>query len=437
MICIIALVSCLGNLSQTAVNAMYTSIAADFGTPLGQMQWATTLYMLVLGIVVPIVTYLMRRFSIKQLVLASILFLLAGSIFAPLAASFPLFVAGRVLQAVATGITMPLMASVIMMRFPPSQQATVMGITGIAMGFAPNIGPTVGGAMVGLWGWQSFFVMLAGFGVLLYGASVFLIEQGGKEQEDARLDLFSFVLSALGFGGLLVGCTNVSSYSFASPFVWLPLLVGVVGLVWFVARQKRIRDPLIHMDIFKTASFKHGFWALNFLFTSFLGVALILPLFVENVWGGTPLQAGLSLIAATCAALVCNPLGGFLADKIGTRPVALVASVFLAIGAVSMIFINVATPFWLIVLLQGVRAIGVSSLIGPLMTWSLAGLSRELVADGSAFSAAVRQALASVGTAIMVFFITLLGGTMGFHLAFGFSAVFALLVLWIAVAKVR
>ena len=157
LISIVILGSCLGNLSQTALNAMFSGMAADFGVQMELGQWVTTLYMLVLGITVPVVTYLMRRFPLKNVVLAALLLLVIGAAIDVVAPSFEVLVAGRALQAVSAGITMPMMISIVMTSFPRDKQATVMGITGIAMGFAPNIGPTIGGWMIGFAGWRSFF----------------------------------------------------------------------------------------------------------------------------------------------------------------------------------------------------------------------------------------------------------------------------------------
>lgn len=157
LIAIVILGSCLGNLSQTALNAMFSGMAADFGVQMELGQWVTTLYMLVLGITVPAVTYLMRRFPLKNVVLAALLLLVVGAAIDVVAPSFEVLVAGRALQAVSAGITMPMMISIVMTSFPRDKQATVMGIAGIAMGFAPNIGPTIGGWMIGFAGWRSFF----------------------------------------------------------------------------------------------------------------------------------------------------------------------------------------------------------------------------------------------------------------------------------------
>lgn len=443
LVVVVILGSCLGNVSQTALNAMFSGMAADFGVDAALGQWVTTLYMLVLGITVLAVTYLMRRFPLKSVTMGALLLMLVGSIIDATALNFPMLIVGRVLQAVSAGITMPMMISIIMTSFPKDRQATIMGIAGIAMGFAPNIGPTIGGWMLELAGWRSFFVALTICSLALIVAALALLvpQPRSRESENAHLDMLSLVLSALGFGGLLLGFSNASSYGLASLFVWVPVVAGAVFLVLFLRRQRRIEYPLINLDIFASKRYRTGFWATNFLFASFMGITLVIPLYVEGLWGGTAVQAGLALLPGTVAAFIFNPLSGYLTDRIGVRPVVLVASTCLVVGAVSMAFLDENSPFWLIVALQGVRAAGVSGLISPLTSWSMTELPKSIMTDGSSFSTAARQASASLGTALMVFAITLgsaLGGeALGYHLAFACSALFAILMGLMALFRVR
>lgn len=113
-----------------------------------------------------------------------------------------------------------------MTRFPDGRKATAMGISGIAMGFAPNIGPTIGGAMVESLGWRSFFWLLVALTVVVGIACQFAVKRRDDASYPAGFDVLSFALSALGFGGLLMGASEVSSYSFIHPFVWAPLIAG-------------------------------------------------------------------------------------------------------------------------------------------------------------------------------------------------------------------
>ena len=490
---IVTLGSAVGNLSQTAVNAMLGAIDGDFGVSAAVGQWLSTIYMLVLGITVPAVTFVAKRFTVRQHVLAAIIVFLLGAACCAVAPSFAVVFVGRVFQAIAAGMLMPLMQNIAMMRFPDGSRATAMGVAGVALGFAPNIGPTIGGAMVDAFGWRSFFLLLVGIMIALGIAALVVVKREGEQDRTARLEAMSLLLSTLGFGGLLLGFSNASSFGLANPYVWVPVAVGTVFLVLFVRRQLRLEGsaagakaavaglatssnaepkthadedakagsrthegasakvggkaaaPLISMQIFKNRQFVIGFIGQCLLNASFMGITLIIPLYVEELCGGTALQAGLVLLPATVAALVFNPLGGILTDRIGVRPVVLIAGACLSVGSVAMVLIDRNTPLWMVMLFQGIRAVGVSFMIGPITSWSLNDLPRTLMADGSSFSIVVRQACASLGTSVMVCAITLVGASaagvawpaLAYHVAFGVSAALSVATFLYCAARVR
>ena len=174
---IVVLACALGSLTQTVMNSMLGGVSADFGIDASVGQWLTTIYMLALGITVPAVTFLSQKLSVRNVVYLALCLLLAGGIVDVLAPSFPVLVAGRVLQAVGAGVTLPVVQSIAMTRFPAGQNGTAMGIAGIAMGFAPNIGPLIGGALVDSYGWRSFFVLFDVVVVVLILATTALVKR--------------------------------------------------------------------------------------------------------------------------------------------------------------------------------------------------------------------------------------------------------------------
>lgn len=439
---IVMLAGAFGNLSQTAVNAMMPGILGEFGVDVGLGQWLTTSYMLVLGVTVPVATFFSRRFSIRQHVFIALGFFCAGSLLDCIAVDFWMLLGGRVLQAVSTGLLMPLMQTIAMTKFPTDRRSTAMGIAGIAMGFAPNIGPTIGGAMIFSFGWRSFFYLLLAAVIVLAAATALCIAAEKPADGAAKLDAVSLMQSTLGFGGLLLAFSNASGFALMSPFIWVPLVLGILFLVLFVRRQNRVDDPLINMGIFKSRQFTSGFMALNFLHASFMGIALAIPLYIEGLCGGTSLDAGIVLLPGTLAALFLNPVAGALVDRIGIRPVVMVSGVLLAFGSIIMVFVDENTPLFVTMLFQAFRAFGVSGLMAPLISWSLADLPRSIVTDGSSFCIAVRQACASLGTSAMVYLITVVSPTaatpaLAYQLAFAFSAVFAVLTFAYIVVRVK
>lgn len=437
MFAIVTLTAALGALTQTSMNSMLSGVQESFGTPESISQWLTTIYMLVIGVTVPLVTHLARRYSVRTLIFVALAFMLVGAVIAAFSPNFGILLFARVLQATSAGIMLPVMQTIAMTRFPPGQNATAMGIAGIALGFAPNIGPLFGGLLVDSWGWRSFFWILSGIIVVLALATLAFVRKREHQMHDAHLDYLSALLSTVGFGCVLLSFSTAAYRPITDPAIWMGLVVGIVCVSWFVLRQRRIKHPLIHMSIFESHTYVVSFIAQNLLNASFMGITLILPLFIVNVAQMTPVDAGLVFLPTTILAAVFNPLAGILSDKIGPRPVIVVSAFLLVAGSGAMAFITADTPFWLITALQVVRGIGVSSIIGPLNSWGMHKLPVENMIDGSAFFTTVRQACASFGTALMMLLISVVGGALGYNLALGLSALFAVGVLICSVFFVR
>ncbi|MBQ9003496.1 MAG: DHA2 family efflux MFS transporter permease subunit [Eggerthellaceae bacterium] len=433
----------LGNLSQTGLNAMLPSTMHEFGVEVEAGQWFTTGYMLVLGVAVPIATFLMRRLDDRQYALLSFGLFAAGSLIDFVAPEFFSMLLGRILQAISVGLLIPKNQTIAMTRFPPGRQATAMGIAGIALGFAPSVGPTVGGGMDYAFGWRSFFLLLVGLSTALIVLALLFVKHSGTGDATVRFETLSFILSTLGFGGVLLGLSQASTYGFRSLWVWVPVIVGAVCLVLFARRQRRVEFPLMDLRIFESRSFNYGLLASVFLFACYMGVTLVIPLYVQGVLGGTSLDAGLVTLPTVFTAVLVNPLSGILADKTSPRFSALIFGTFLATGSVLSVFIANDTPLWALSIWQTLRAIGVSGLIGPLLTFSLAGLKGPLVPHGSSASVIIRQVAATFGTAIMVFCVAAADDVFGaassvpYQIAMVFSAVMAIASLVTIVARVK
>ena len=439
---ILVLSTACGNMSQTALNAMLQNVVSEFGIPMSIGQWLTTIYMLVFGIVVPLAPFLAKHFSTKNLVYLATSLSVIGLVIAAFSWSFEVLFIGRICQAAATGIFLPLMQTIAMVRFPPNRRATAMGIASIAMGVAPVLGPTLGGLMDFTLGWRSYFITFAAVAAVLLVLGALFIEPGKAPDKEARLETFSFILSSLGFGCLLLAFSDASNFDLTSPFVWAPLLVGAACIFLFVRRQNRLADPLINLRIFESRQYTLGFIAITALFVAHLSLMLILPLYIQNLCGGTPLDAGLTLLPGIFTAIFLSPLAGYLSDRISIRPVVLAGGITFTLGTLCMVLVDGSTPFYVTTIIQTVRSAGAALLIGPLTSWSLATLPKERVTDGSSFMLAVRQTVASLGTSFSIYILTIshtlyADPAIGYRMAFAFSSVFALICFGFMIARVK
>lgn len=441
---IVVVATGLGGMTQNALNTMEALVLADFGTDLSYGQLLTTLYMLSMGVVVPLASYLNRRFSVRTLICAALSCFLCGSVCDMLAINFPMLLIGRVLEAGATGVLMPLLQTIAMTRFPASKHGTAMGIAGISLGFAPNVGPTIGGALITVASWRFLFVILAGISALLLVATLAGVKERDVADAHARLESRSLAYVALAFCGLQLGFTNAASWHLAHPFVWAPVVLGALFLVMFLKRQRKVNVPLIDLRVFEQRPFRVALLAQCLLYGCTMGMSLAIPLFVIEGCGHSAVEAGLVLFPGALVALVCEPSAGAASDRFGARRVCLFGGALLLVGALGAALVPADAPLWVPAFWQAVRCAGMTTLIPTTTSYGLSALGKSgLTPDGSSVLIMSRQLATSLSTAVMVLLITAfamatpLGAALGYHLAFGFSALLGAGVLVCSCVFVR
>jgi MFS family permease len=252
-IAILTFITFIGNFTQLQLSAALPTIVSDLGINVTTGQWLTSIIQLVQGVMVPLTAYLTRRFSTRRIVITSMSIFTLGSILAWQGTTFQLVLAGRTLEAVGSGVMWPVLQIIIFSVYPMSKRGVAMGTVGVAMSVAPAIGPTFGGWQTDANGWRSIFLSLTIVGVIALILATCFLHNFNQNDKDAKADFFSVFLSVFGFGGLLFGFTNIENYSFVNPLVWLPMTIGIIGIVWFIVRQlhhqKRYRaelDQLFH-----------------------------------------------------------------------------------------------------------------------------------------------------------------------------------------------
>lgn len=411
-IAVLTFITFVGNFTQLQLSAALPTIVSDFGISVTTGQWLTSIFQLVMGVMVPLTAYLTRRFSTRQIVIASMAVFTLGSVFAWLGSSFVLVLIGRLLEAVGTGVMWPVLQITVFSIYPLSRRGMAMGTVGMAMSVAPAIGPTLGGVQTDLNGWRSIFLTLTVIGVISLLLAIFGLRNFGTRDASAKADFFSVGLSIFGFGGLMFGFTNIESYPFTHPMVWLAMLIGVVGIVWFVLRQihgarRQAADPskqppLLNLSVLKNKSFTVGTVTAALSFFAFSSIMVIMPLYIQDCRGYSATISGLVMLPGAFGQCIAQFFGGKALDRFGARPVALIGSITLLFGTIMMSLISMTSWIWWVSIWQFVRQIGMGFVLMPITTWSLNCLEPEEVSAGSAVTNTVRQIAGAIGAPVLV-----------------------------------
>ncbi|GAB3053752.1 lincomycin efflux MFS transporter Lmr(B) [Virgibacillus ainsalahensis] len=392
----------IGLFGETALNMALTEVMEQFSINAAKAQWLTTGYLLTLAILVPISALLMKWFSTRQLVLGGLILSLLGAILAALSLSFPMLLAGRIVQALGTGILLPVMLSVVLLIFPVHKRGMVMGIMGLVITTAPAIGPTLSGVIISTLGWSYIFWFSAIFYVLLSLYALIKIENV-SEITKPKIDISSILLSTIGFGGLIYALSTMAEEPFSSPLVWGPLLVGVVGLILFGARQLTMKEPMVNLRVFKYPMFALGTLIMFLSILIILSTAILLPLYLKGALLFSAMVAGLLLLPGNAINFILSPIVGSLFDKWGPRYFVIIGFILVLLANISFVtVISATTPAWQIVASFMLLFVGLTMTTMPSQTNGLNQLPPELYADGSAAMNTLNQVAGAAGTAIAI-----------------------------------
>ncbi|HJI13226.1 MAG: MFS transporter [Adlercreutzia equolifaciens] len=388
----------LAGFNENLVNMALVAIMGDFSIDAVAAQWLVTGYMIAVTVVVTCMAYLYRRLSMRTLFFAAAALSIAGSAGGFLAPNFPLLLVARLVQAVGTGVFIPLMMNVIVDRVPHGRLGTYLAIGSAMITIGPATAPIVTGFMVSDLGWRSVFLVPLAAAVALTVAGIFVV-RGGREPERARFDLPSALLTAAGVTLLCVGLSEVT----LRPAVGAAALIGAaLALGWFARRQEHLARPLVSME-----PLHHGmFWpaALLVMVTmmTYFSLSVMAPLYFEEAAGLAASMAGVLMVAPVLANAAASVLSGRALDRWGEWPL-LPAGLAIAVAGLG-ITIAGALAGSVVVATAGIffGYLGTGMVLSPAQTAGLRRLPEELDSHGVTLMSMAVQLSACLGPAAYV-----------------------------------
>ncbi|TBL74693.1 DHA2 family efflux MFS transporter permease subunit [Paenibacillus thalictri] len=392
----------IGLFSETALNIALSDLMKTFELSAATAQWLTTGYLLTLGILVPVSGLLLQWFTTRQLFISALAFAIAGTLLGALSFSFELLMVSRVLQAIGTGLLLPLMFNTILIIFPPHKRGAAMGIVGLVIMFAPAAGPMLAGLMIEFLSWHYIFwfslplLILSLFCGIRYMQNVSAITKPG-------IDLLSIALSTAGFGGIVFGFSHAGeSGGWSSMLVIVSIAVGAVSLVLFCLRQNVMKQPMLNLRVFQYPMFTVGLVMVFLCFMVILSSMLVLPLFLQNAMAMSAMTAGLVLLPGGVLNGILSPIVGVLFDKFGPRWLVIPGLALIAVVLWFFSGVTVASSVGLIIVLHCCLMLGISFVMMPSQTNGLNQLPKQLYPDGTAIMNTLQQIAGAIGTAVSV-----------------------------------
>nr|WP_300151828.1 DHA2 family efflux MFS transporter permease subunit [Propionicimonas sp.] len=389
-------------LNETALNVALSRIMTDLAIDERTAQWLTTGFMLTMAVVIPVTGWLMERFATRTVFTLAMSLFSVGTLIAALGWAFPSLLAGRLVQASGTAIMMPLLMTTVMELVPSGQRGRVMGTISLVISAAPAIGPTMSGVILQFLPWRFVFAL-----VLPIALTILIIGlrrvPNLNEPVRVRLDALSVPLTALGFGGLVYGLSQVGSPNTAA--MEIALGAGVVGLGLFIWRQlvlQRTDSALLDLRTFTHPIFATTIAVMAIAMAVLFGTIIALPLLLQQVLHAEPLYVGLLLLPGALLMGLLGPVVGRLYDRVGPRWLLVPGSVAVLASLGLFTQVSPLLPWWELLAAHMLLSLGLAFLFTPLFTIALGSLPPHLYGHGSAVVGTVQQVAGAAGTALFV-----------------------------------
>ena len=402
------LAASLVTIAQAIITTGVVYLMSDFSVSSTQAQWSYSVFLLVVGVMIPLSAYISRKFSARTIFFFSLVIFLLGSVICYFSTSLIILIFGRILQGIGNGIIMPYVQILLLRTIPEEKWQTYMGLYGLVIAIAPVLGSFIGGFVITLYGWRELFSFFTVATIILMVLGIFLVKDN-TPTEDYPLDYLSVALSIIGCAGIMLGFTNVADYGFTHYLVILPIIIGIISLTLFVKRQPKLDNPLINLSILENKYFLVGTTFICILFACLNGCSALIPIFIQGVAYNSAIISASVMLPGGLLIIVFNIVGPLLTNRIGIKKVLIMGCVFSIIGFATMMFYTQDSSFEFMAITQSIRLIGTGLALMPATTWTLTMVS-DKVEDGTAVNNTLRQIFAAIGSSIVVVIVAVLAG---------------------------
>ncbi|KRK65581.1 transport protein [Companilactobacillus tucceti DSM 20183] len=397
----VGLLSFVGVLVETSMNVTFPTLTKNLNVSLGTVQWLTTGYLLLTTIVMSTTAFVLKKFKpIKVFSFAALLCLL-GTLICMVAPNFSILLSGRLLQAIATGLSTPLMFNLIFEEVPPAKLCAYTGFASIIISLAPALGPTYGGIVNGLWSWRAIFVGVIPIIILLSVIGWFSIQGDARGTKGMSFDYIGVVGFAAIFSMILFTFDQAGKHGFISSQFGVWILMTAVIIAAFIIYNLKSKKQLIDFSILKIPVLRFrlfGYFGLQFIN---IGLSFVLPIFAQTVLKLSSAQAGLMLLPGSLIGAMIGPYAGYIYDKKGPTIPLITSGSLVTIGAFLFLVVGKNLTLVSITLIYLLLRIGFNFGFGTTLSDGSVQVQDKNKSDQNSLFSMMQQYAGSLGTNVL------------------------------------
>ena len=389
-------------LDSTVVNVALPAIKEGLGSGLSGQQWVVEAYLLTLVSLLLVGGSLGDQFGRRRMFVFGLVGFGATSALCAIAPSTGFLIAARALQGITGALLVPGSLAIVAATFEGEARGQAVGTWTAWTGIATVIGPAGGGALIGLTSWRAIFWV----NLPLIAATVALTLHSVEESRDPDafhgIDRGGIVLSAAGLAGPVFALIEQPKYGWGDPLVWVPLLAGIACFALFVRHEARARHPMMDLGLFRIRNFAIANLTTLSAYAGLIGGLFFVGLFLQQVAGYSPLEAGLATTPISVILFVLSPRWGRLASGTGPRLPMTLGPIVGGLGLLLMLRISSGADYLPEVLPAIlVFGLGLSATVAPLTATVLDSVPEHRVGVASGINNGVSRVAGLLAIAIL------------------------------------
>ncbi|MBZ5576048.1 MAG: DHA2 family efflux MFS transporter permease subunit [Acidobacteriia bacterium] len=394
-------------LDTTVVNVSLPHIAGSLSASVDEAAWALTSYLVANAIVLPMTGWLASFFGRKRVLLAAVFGFTAASFLCGLAPSLKMLVIFRIIQGATGGALQPLSQAVMLEAFPPQDRGKAMAFWGLGIVVAPMLGPVLGGWLTDNYSWRWVFYINLPVGLMsVIMTRMFIFDPPYIRRVSRGIDYWGIGLLTVGIGALqLVLDKGQEEDWFESNWITALAYLSVAGIVVFVIREMRTRDPVVHLRVFKDRTYAAGVFVMTTMGFVMYGSILLLPVFLQTLLGYPALDAGIAMAPRGLGSFLMMPLVGTVLGRFDPRKVLAAGLVGSAWTLYALSKLSLDAGYWDIFWPQFVQGGCLALLFVPLTTATMDPIPKEEMGNATSMFNLMRNVGGSVGIACATTFL--------------------------------
>jgi EmrB/QacA subfamily drug resistance transporter len=388
-------------LDNTVVNVALPAMQSELDMTLSQLEWVVTGYALTFAAFMLTGGKLADLLGRRLIFMAGLAIFTGASLACGLAPSGEFLIAARVVQGLGGALMNPATLSIITATFPARERGTAIGIWAGVSAMALAIGPLVGGLLTEHVNWNWIFFINVPIGVAALFLIPVLIDESRDTSHEQRPDVPGLVTSGVGLFALTYAFIESNQYGWGSARIVGAFVVAAVALVAFALLELKQRLPMLDLSLFRNRTFAGANTAMLFVGLAMFGTFFYVSLYMQNVLGYSPVQAGASFLPMTLLIIVAAPQAGRLSDRVGSRWLVGGGMTLLSIMLLYYSRLGTHASFWEILpgLLLG--GVGMGITMTPVTAAAMTSVPVDKAGVGSAVLNSMRQVGGSLGIAVM------------------------------------